>query len=77
MESQTLNRIVAANITAAITKANRSEASVARDTGIALTSLRRNLAGLNGASFTVANLAVIADVLDVEVLSFFTPQVSA
>jgi hypothetical protein len=77
MESEHLNKVVAANVAAAIRRSGRSEASIARDTGIALTSLRRNLAGLNGASFKVADLALIGALLNEDPADFFTEQVAA
>jgi hypothetical protein len=72
METKHLDNTVATNVTAAITRSGRSEASIARGTGIALTSLRRKLAGLNGASFTVGDLARIATELHEDVPTFFT-----
>jgi hypothetical protein len=72
MDSKHLDSIVARNVSKAITRSGRSEASIARATGIALTSLRRKLAGLNGASFTVGDLALIGAELNEDPSRFFT-----
>ena len=72
-----LDHTVARTITEAITRSGRSEASIARDTGIPLTSLRRKLAGQNNASFTVGDLARIACLFDQNPSQFLTEQVSA
>ena len=77
MESKDLNLTVAANVAAAIDISPHNPTSVARDTGISQTDMHRKLKTLNGASFTVGNLALIAALLNTDVADFFTPQVAA
>ena len=77
MDRNNLNNIVAANVAAAIKLAGLSEASIARDTGIPLTTLRRKLERLNGASFTVGELALIGVQMNVDPAEFFAETVAA
>ena len=77
MESTEYNLTVAANVLAAIRSSGSNPTRVARNTGMSQTDLCRKLKTLNGASFTVGNLAVIAGHLNTDVVDFFTPLVAA
>ena len=77
MESTEYNRKVAEIVAAAIRTSGSNPTRVAHNTGMSQTDLCRKLKTLNGASFTVGNLAVIAAHLNTDVVAFFPPQVAA
>ena len=72
-----LDKSVRENLTAAIKNSGRSEASLARETGIALSTLRRKLAGLNRASFTVTDLTTIGAALECDPVDLLTDSVAS
>ena len=57
------NADVAAKVAAAIALDGRPESTIATDSGIPQSTLRRKLAGLNGASFNMGELATLAAIL--------------
>lgn len=77
MDSTRYNEMVAGKVAAAIKQSGRSEASIARDTGIALVSLRRELYYKNNASFKVTHLYLIANLLGIDPADFFPEVVAA
>ena len=76
MDSTEYNRKVAANISAAIDASKYNPTSLAREAGMPQSDMFRKLKSLNGASFTVGNLAVIACLLETTVPAFFPPLVA-
>ena len=70
----TTNHMVAQNVADAIAKFGATPNSVALETGISQTDLLRKLKNLNGSSFTVTNLAVIAKHLGTDVAALFVKK---
>lgn len=67
MATPTLTRTVAQNVSEAIREAGLTTNSVSKGTGIPLATLQRRLKGIETQSFTVAELGLIADYLDMTV----------
>ena len=77
MDSTEYNRKVAGIVSDAIDASKFNPTSLAREAGMPQSDMFRKLKSLNGASFTVGNLAVIAHLLETNVPAFLPPLVAA